>query len=133
MLQRVLVGVVAVAVLLWVGVLLRDQRLGNPAADRLVKHPGLSASEVEASADRVRRARLLDPDPTWDLKLSTGYRVQRRPRQALAVSLAAARREPANLDLWSVVYPAGLEVDPPAARLAVAEIGRHNPLTLRRR
>lgn len=131
--QRILVGGVTVVVLLWVGVLLHDQRLGNPSADRLVQRPGLSASQVATDADRVRRARWLDPDPTWDLKLATGLYVQGRPRASLAVALPAARREPANLDLWNIVRQAGAQADPRAARLAVSETIRHNSPALRRR
>jgi predicted Zn-dependent protease len=133
MLQRILVAGVTVAVLLWVGVLLRDQRLGNPAADRLVQHPGLTAAQVAADADSVRGARWLDPDPTWDLKLATGLLVQGRPGASLAVALPAARREPANLDLWNIVAQAGTKAEPAAVRLARAEILRHNSPALRRR
>src|SRR4051794_25953837 len=149
MVQRILLGGVTVAVLLWVGVLLRDQRLGNPAADRLAPRPGAQPPQGAAHAGpgrppppahpapppgpqhapgplRVRRGRWLDPDPTWDLKLATGLFVQRRPAASLAVALPAARHEPANLDLWNIVARAGARADPRAARLAAAETLRHN-------
>ena len=64
---RVSLVLVALVVIAWTSVLLRDFQLGHDAAARSFLVPGLSASERSRDRERLANADLLDPSSYWDL------------------------------------------------------------------
>ncbi len=128
MVTRVAVALVAVLAIAWLGVLLRDERIGASAADRIFYAPKLPPAELERQLDRMEGARLLDPDPKVELNRAGLLLLRGRRQVAAAIAGAQARREPANLEAWRIVYQATRDTDPARAERALAEIRRLNPL-----
>jgi hypothetical protein len=130
-LARALLALVAVIVLAWVGVLLRNYELGKDAAVRAFFGPKLSTPERQRDLDRLDDAQLLDPNAYW--------KVARANYQILDGDLRGAQRsaerlvsdEPQNVFAWSTLLQATRRTDPQRARQAVAEIRRLNPLGVR--
>jgi hypothetical protein len=131
MVTRVAVALVALLAIGWLGVLLRDERVGTSAADRIFYAPELPPAELGRQLDRMEDARLLDPDPKVDLNRAGLLLLRGRHQEAAAIAGAQARREPANLEAWRIVYQATRESDPARARQALAAIRRLNPLGAR--
>jgi hypothetical protein len=132
-LQRGALVVVAVLALGWLGVLYRDHRTGQDAADTIHRHPDLSRAAFERQLERLRDARLLDPDPYWDLIRVRYLLLRDRPRRALSTAEAVVQEEPDNLDAWLLVYQAAELVAPSRSDEALAAIARLNPLLIRDR
>jgi predicted Zn-dependent protease len=128
MLLRGAVVVVALLALAWLGVLYRDRRVGQDAADVVFYQPGLGQAEWERQMERMQDARLLDPDRYWDLTRARYFLLRDRPHEALRTAEDLVSDEPANIDAWIVVYKAGRQLDPRRARQALAEIRRLDPL-----
>jgi hypothetical protein len=128
---RVVVGVVAVAVLAWLGVMERDTRLqaSGLAAARQLHMPG---SFERADAD-LRAARLLNPDTTPDLARAVVYQAAKRPEPAAALVEDILRREPENLRAWGLLLSIARDRDPAAARRALAAQHRLDPVNAFRR
>jgi hypothetical protein len=120
----VLVALLAIG---WFGVLYRDRRVGQAAADVIFYQPGLPAAEFERQLERLRGARLLDPDRYWDFTRARYLLLRDRPVRALRTANGLVRAEPDNLDAWIIVHEAALEVDPRRAARALTEISRLNP------
>ena len=85
MLARAALAVLAVLAIAWLGVLYRDVRIGQAATDVLLtdRHP--SHAEVNRQVDRLRDAKLLNPDRQWDQKIAFFLMVD-RPREALWIA-----------------------------------------------
>jgi predicted Zn-dependent protease len=83
--------------------------------------------------ERLRGARLLDPDRYWELTRARYLLLRDRPVRALRTANGLVREEPDNLDAWIIVREAAREVDPRRAARALAEIRRLNPRLTRRR
>ncbi len=128
MVTRAAVALVAVLAIGWLGVLLRDERVGASAADRIFYAPELPPAELGRQLDRMESARLLDPDPKVDLNRAGLLLLRGRRQEAAAIAGARARREPANLEAWRIVYQATRDSDPARAGQALAAIRRLNPL-----
>jgi hypothetical protein len=131
MVTRAAVALVAVLAIGWLGVLLRDERVGASAADRIFYAPQLPPSELARQLDRMEGARLLDPDPKVDLNRAGLLLLRGRRAEAAAIAGARARREPANLEAWRIVFQATRGSDPDRAAQALAAIRRLNPLGAR--
>jgi predicted Zn-dependent protease len=131
MLVRGALVLVAVLVLCWLGVLYRDRRVGQDAANVLYYQQQLSRAEWERQMERIRGARLLDPDRYWDLTRARYFLQRDRPRSALRTAERLVAEEPDNLDAWVVVNNAGRRINPRRSEEAVAEIERLNPLVAR--
>jgi hypothetical protein len=124
---------VALLALGWFGVLYRDRRVGQAAADVIFYGPGLPAAEFDRQMERLRDARLLDPDRYWELTRARYFLLRDRPVRALRTANGLVREEPDNLDAWIVVHEASRQVDPRRAARALTEIGRLNPRLTRPR
>jgi hypothetical protein len=130
MIARVALALVAVIVLAWLGVMLRDARLAAAGRDAVASNPSPAAA---ARADRLfRRARLLNPDT--DPLLYRVLLAQGRgdDRVALRLALGVARREPDNFRAWSGVASAARGHDPRRVADADANMRRLNPLGARK-
>jgi predicted Zn-dependent protease len=128
---RAILIAVALAAIGWLGVLYRDVRVGQAAADTIVGAARISDADLDHQMSRLDDATLLNPSRSWDTLSATFLLLHDRPRQALRAANGVARAEPDNAEAWLVVARAAEHVDPPRARQAVAELRRLNPLYLR--
>jgi predicted Zn-dependent protease len=129
MVLRASLVVLTALVLAWLGVLYRDARVGQVAADRIFYEPRLRPGEFDRQQERMGDARLLNPDRYWDITRAKYFLLRDRPRRALRSAAALVRAEPANLEAWIVLYQAERELGlSRRARQAAAEIRRLNPL-----
>jgi hypothetical protein len=124
---------VALLALGWFGVLYRDRRVGQAAADVIFYEPRLPAAEFDRQMERLRDARLLDPDRYWELTRARYFLLRDRPVRALRTANGLVREEPDNLDAWIVVHEASRQLDPRRAARALTEISRLNPRLTRPR
>jgi hypothetical protein len=131
-LTRVLIAVGAVLVLGWLGLMLRNERVGSVAAHRPFHEPDLPQAEVRRELAHLQDAAILDPDPKWELRRASYLIVHGQLRQAADAAERLARSEPANIDAWATLYQATRSWDPRRAALARREILRLNPLALQR-
>jgi tetratricopeptide (TPR) repeat protein len=135
--QRVCLGAVAVLILVWLGVALRDARRrdeGKDAVRAVVEHrargqAGRADRERLAEAGRqLDRARLLNPDRSILIDRGIQLLVQGRRREARARFQEATRHEPENADAWIWVATANRTSDPARAALARARVRRLDPI-----
>jgi cytochrome c-type biogenesis protein CcmH/NrfG len=115
-LPRAVLALVAVLVLAWVGVLLRNHEVGEAAV-----------SDRDTGA--LESARLLDPNRYWDQVLAGVYLIEREPRRAAAEAEELVRAEPDNVVAWSLLREATRGTDPARFDQATAALRRLNPLT----
>ncbi len=127
-LARASVAVVAVLVMGWLGVLLRDERLARSANDRVFYTPTLSGPALARELDRLKSARLLNPDPKADLQRAALLLQRGHHAQAARIAEDHVRSEPASLDAWTIIAKAERHRNPARAAEALAEIKRRNPL-----
>lgn len=127
MMARVLLAVLAVAVIAWLGVLIRDTRLSASAGAVLFRTPPPTQRELQAALADLSDAQLLTPDPTPKVNQARFELFRGRDRAALTLADQVVSDEPANLDAWAVVFQAGQIVDPSRAQQARAAILRLNP------
>jgi predicted Zn-dependent protease len=127
---RVIVALLAVAVLAWLAVMERNERLiarGVTTAGQL----DTPANVARAEAD-LRAARLLNPTTTPDLNRAVLYIGLGRPAEATALLQDVVRREPDNRIAWGTLYGFTRDRDPAAARRALDALRRLDPLAARR-
>lgn len=113
---RVVLALVAVLVLAWVGVLVRNHEVGRNAVD-------------ERDAKELESARLLDPNRYWDQVLAGVLLLNGEPRRAAAEAEQLIRAEPENVVAWSLLREAARQTDPDRAAEATGELRRLNPRT----
>jgi hypothetical protein len=123
---RVGLAVLAVVLIAWSSVLVRDQVIGHAAVDRIVANPDMSAQAWDGAMDDLRRAELLDPGSDWSLARAN-YLLLRDEGEALRVAERMVRREPDNVGAWEIVRRVTLKSDPRRAEQAAREINRLNP------
>lgn len=129
MLLRAGVALVAVLVLVWLGVLYRDERVARAASDKIFYENPLPPAEYERQMDRLRDARLLDPDRSWELVQVRYMLLYEQPRRAFEAAERFVRTEPDNLEGWVLLFNVARELDSGRAREAAAQIRRLNPLS----
>jgi hypothetical protein len=112
----VLLGALAVLVIAWVGVLLRDLEVGQDAAAS--RDPG-----------RLEGARVLDPSLYWDQVRAGVLLINGDAAAAAAAAEQLVRAEPDNAVAWSVLRAATRRTDPARSAEATRELRRLNPLT----
>jgi hypothetical protein len=120
---------VAVLVLVWLGVLYRDERVARAASDKIFYENPLPPAEYERQMDRLRDARLLDPDRSWELVQVRYMLLYEQPRRAFEAAERFVRTEPDNLEGWVLLFNVARELDSGRAREAAAQIRRLNPLS----
>jgi hypothetical protein len=127
---RVVLALVAVLVIGWLGVLYRDQRVGTAASDKIFYENPLPPPEYERQMDRLRDARLLDPDRTWQLVRVRFLLLYGQPRRAIEAAGRFLESEPDNLEAWVLLLNAARGIDAGRVREATAAIRRLNPLAV---
>lgn len=125
-LARVLIGSLAVLVLLWVGVLLRDHVVAESASP-LLYQARLSPSEFDRNIAKLDDAELLNPDSSLDLARATYLTLRGREAAAVAAAEELLEAEPENAAAWGVLLQATRESDPRRAARAEAALRRLNP------
>ena len=100
MLTRLLVGALALLVLAWLAVSLRDARLQQDGREAIRT---LEASKAAGARRDFDGAGLLNPDRSPQLDDGLALIVQGRRTEGLARLLAFARREPENADAWILI------------------------------
>jgi hypothetical protein len=125
-LARVLLALVAVALIAWFSLLARNNAIGTAASERVVDEPRMGSAEWEQVMDDLRRAELLDPSTEWSL-VRAQYLLLRDKPAALRVADSVLDREPENLAAWWVVLRAARDRYPARYREATAAIRRLNP------
>lgn len=115
MISRILVAFAAVAVLGWLVVMERDERL---------QERGVATSNP---AD-LEAARLWNPDTTPDLRLAFVALGRGRRAEAQAVLEDLVRREPDNIFAWGALLNVTRGVEPAVARTALMQLRRLDPL-----
>ena len=125
-LARVLIGSLAVLVLLWVGVLLRDHVVSESASP-LLYQAELSEPEFDRNIARLEDAQLLNPDSSLDLARATYLMLRGRDAQAIAATDELLEAEPDNVAAWNVLLDASRGSHPARAAQARAEVRRLNP------
>jgi hypothetical protein len=76
-------------------------------------------------------ARLLNPDPTADIRDAQLLVIADHDREAVRVIRDVVEREPENYEAWLVLRQAAVRVDPRLFRRATREALRLNPLARR--
>jgi cytochrome c-type biogenesis protein CcmH/NrfG len=123
------IALVAVLVLGWLGVLWRDERVARSASDKIFYDNPLPPAEYERQMNRLRDARLLDPDRSWQLVQVRYMLLYEQPRRAIEAAERFVREEPDNIEGWVLLFNAARELDPGRVREAAAQIRRLNPLS----
>jgi hypothetical protein len=127
---RAALAMIAVAVVVWLGVMERDARLqarGIDAAARL-HVPG----SFERAESDLRGARLLNPDAAPDVSRAALYYGAGRTAQAVQLLEDVVRREPQNRGAWIVLFGFTRDREPAVAERARAALLRLDPLSRRR-
>lgn len=134
MAARIAIGVVAVAVLAWLAIGLRNARLEADGADALGRAPSLAPPARLAEArSAYSRARELNADSTPEVREAGLANFDGRPREAVRLLRDVVRREPENFDAWFLMASVAARIDPPLAARAEARARALNPLQFRRR
>lgn len=130
MLARAALVVIAVVVLAWVAVLLRDFRVGRDAEASLNRR-GLSEEQRTRGLDRLEDAELLNPDV--DPKIARGSKalIFGRLGEAARIGSELVSEEPENLQGWAILQFSTRESDPALSRRAAVQVKRLDPLRAR--
>jgi len=126
---RALVAVVAVLVIAWSAVLLRDTRLQEHATE--LTQTSREAGVLDQAVRDYEAAGFLNPDPAPDAGRALALQLQRRAREAVAVTEDVVHREPENLNAWRLLSLLTIELDPARSRQAAARARALDPLGTR--
>jgi predicted Zn-dependent protease len=127
-LARFALAVVAVLVLAWIGVLLRDFTIGHDAAERSFFDARSSRAQRLDDRRRLEDAELLDPSSYWALAHASNLLRGGERRRAVAEAEALVRDEPENVAVWGLLGNATRVSDPARAAEAAARRDQLNPL-----
>ncbi len=120
MAQRIVLAFVALVAAAWLAVAFRDARLQGSGLE-LAKLPvdRLDAATVNEADDRLRRARLLNPDRT--LAYHRGVLLLRTDRRDEGVRRIERylRDEPDNREAWGILSAATVRTRPALSRRAL--------------
>ena len=131
MAARVALAAVAVLILGWAAILLRNHELGEDAAVRAFFGPRPNAAERQRDLDRLESAQFLDPNAYWRIAEANYHLMSGANARAARASEELVRDEPENIFAWSTLLRATQRADPERALEAAAEIRRLNPLAAR--
>jgi hypothetical protein len=129
-LARAALVAAALAVCLWLGAGWRSSHLVADA-ERASGAAQIDAAELERRRDMLDDARLLNPDPTPDIREAQLLVIADHDREAVQVIRDVVEREPQNYEAWLVLRQAAFRTDPPLSRRATREALRLNPLARR--
>lgn len=119
---------VSLAVLGWVGVLLRNHERASEAAVRAFFASNQNQAERQRDLERLEDAQFLDPSSYWDLARASLLLVSGERQAAVRVAEALVRSEPENLTAWGLLRTATAQSDPGRSTEAAAVMERLNPL-----
>lgn len=125
-LARAAVAIVALPLVVWFAVLVRDQQVGHAGVDRILSSRNVSDRDWERALSDLRAADLLDPSTDWSMTRAS-YLMLREPARALRIAESVARRDPNNLPAWTLILRATEGRQPQKAARARREILRLNP------
>ena len=132
MAARLALGVVVVAVVVWLGLGLRAARLEAEGAELTGRSPAtLSPARLAEARDAYRRAREFNADSGPELREAGLANFGGRPREALELLRDIVRREPENFDAWLVMASVAGDSDPELAARARGRARELNPLQFR--
>jgi predicted Zn-dependent protease len=114
--SRILLALLAVIVIAWSCVLLRDLEVGRDATDA-------------RDAARLEGARTLDPSRYWDQVRAGVLLLNGNAKAAASAAEELVRAEPDNAVAWSVLRAATRRTDPGRSAQATAALRRLNPLS----
>jgi hypothetical protein len=126
LLARGLTAALALAVIAWSAVLLRDELLAREAEGRVHANPGMSGAELNRTVELLEDAELLNPGTHWKMVRANVLLLRDRPR-ALRVAESVLASEPDNLGAWIVVREATKGAHPRRLSEARREIRRLDP------
>jgi hypothetical protein len=129
-LARAALVAAALAVCLWLGAGWRSSHLVADA-ERTSPRAQIDPAELERRRDMLDDARLLNPDPTPDIREAQLLVIADHDREAVRVIRDVVEREPENYEAWLGLRQAAFRVDPPLSRRATREALRLNPLARR--
>jgi hypothetical protein len=126
MAARIAVALVAVLVIGYSAVLLRDVRLQERATE--LAQQGRQPGALDRAVRDYDAASFLNPDTGPDVGLAFGLQAQRRAQAAIAAAEDVVRREPENLTAWRLLAVLTTEQDPARSRQAAARARELDPL-----
>jgi hypothetical protein len=129
---RILLAAVAVVVLAWTAVALRDAIQLQSAGDVLFRTPPPSQAEFDKALTKMKDSDFLNPDPTGKIDRARFLLLHDKPKQALALADGVVGDEPDNIAAWAVVYQSAALVDPARAEQAKLAIFRLDPQSAKR-
>ena len=133
MAARIGIGLVALVVLAWLAVGLRNARLEADGADAVGRSPSTASPARLADArDAYSRARKLNADSTPEVREAGLANFDGRPREAVRLLRDVVRREPENFDAWFLMASVSARIDPSLAADAEERARALNPLQFRR-
>ena len=124
--SRVVVALVAVALIAWLGVMYRDAQLQSRGLTEL------KARQLAAAEKYLRAARLLNPDAAPDVTRAVIYRARGDSRRAIALLDEVVGREPDNLSAWSIMRLSATGTDRDAFDRSLAALQRLDPVNVPR-
>lgn len=116
---RVAPALVALVVIAWLGLNLRELGLGE-RGERLAATPDLTPAQAAEAEEALEDQRFLNPD-TRPLLVQGALLARRggsRAREGIELLEEAVRREPDNLLAWGVLADATRRLDPERSRAA---------------
>ncbi len=124
---RTILAAVALLVVAWSAVLVRDERLARQAEDSILGNPKMSDARWAEAMEQLEDAELLNPGTPWKLARAQALLLRRDRQAALRVADSVVESEPDNLAAWAVVLRATRGRDARRSAEARAEIRRLNP------
>ncbi|MET0769216.1 MAG: hypothetical protein ABW081_04860 [Solirubrobacteraceae bacterium] len=126
MAARAGLAVLAVLVIAYSAVLLRDTRLQERATE--IAQSSRAQDEIGRAVSDYGAASFLNPDTGPDVGHAFALQVQRRAPEAVAAAEDVVRREPENLTAWRLLSVLTVELDPARSRQAAARARALDPL-----
>ena len=126
MAARAGLAVLAVLVIAYSAVLLRDTRLQERATE--IAQSSRAQDEIGRAVSDYGAASFLNPDTGADVGHAFAQQVQRRAPEAVAAAEDVVRREPENLTAWRLLSVLTVELDPARSRQAAARARALDPL-----
>jgi hypothetical protein len=130
LLARAALLAAALAVCVWLVAGWRSSHLVVDA-ERTSAGAQIDAAELERRRDMLDDARLLNPDPTPDIREAQLLVIANHDREGVRAIQDVVEREPENYEAWLVLRQAAFRIDPPLFRRATREALRLNPLARR--
>ena len=128
MVQRLVLGALALLIVAWLGVAYRDARLQQQAREAIRDS---EPRAVAAAAGELDDARLLNPDRSLLLDRGVQLATQGRRRAALERFTELARAEPENVNAWILIVRGAGGADPALAAGARARVRELDPRATR--